>query len=131
MDTTKIRQELEDLRSQIHFHNYRYNVLDDPLISDVEYDRMMALMQEAVTQQEVSKMISDTFAYKNQVDDEISRRRENAILGTVDVVDAASGREFKVENSSNYYWLDNHGVIVGTETDTKPGWDFQQIVALP
>jgi len=85
----------------------------------------------AQTQQEVSKMISDTFAYKNQVGDEISRRRENATLGTVDVVDPVSGRQIKVENSSNYYWLDNRGVIAGTETDTKPGWNFQRMTALP
>ena len=32
---------LEELRRQIHFHNYRYHVLDDPLISDNEYDRLM------------------------------------------------------------------------------------------
>jgi hypothetical protein len=83
------------------------------------------------TQQEVSKMISDSFEYRNQVDDEISRRRQNAILGTVDVIDAATGREFKVENSSNYYWLDHRGVIVGTETDTRPGLDFERMVALP
>ncbi len=85
----------------------------------------------AQTQQEVSKIISDTFAYKNQAGDEISRRRENSILGTVDVTDPASGRQFKVENSSNYYWLDNHGVIVGTQTDTTPGWNFRQMTALP
>ena len=83
------------------------------------------------TQQEVSKIISDTFAHKNQADDEISRRRENATLGTVDVIDPASGRQLKVENSSNYYWLDNQGVIVGTETHTTPGWNFRQMVALP
>jgi uncharacterized protein YbdZ (MbtH family) len=83
------------------------------------------------TQQHVSKMISDTFTSKNQVDDEISRRRENATLGTVDVIDPASGREFKVENSSNYFWLDHRGFIVGTQTDTTPGWNFQQLVALP
>jgi hypothetical protein len=85
----------------------------------------------AQTQQEVSKMISDTFAYKSQVDDEISRRRENAILGTVDVIDPPTGRQIKVENGANYYWLDNHGVIVGTQTDTTPGWNFQQMMALP
>ncbi|MDE3167780.1 MAG: hypothetical protein KGN36_18410 [Acidobacteriota bacterium] len=85
----------------------------------------------AQTQQEVSKIITDTFNYRNRADDEISRRRENAILGTVDVVDPASGRQFKVENSSNYYWLDNHGAIAGTRTDTTPGWDFRAMVALP
>ncbi len=30
------------LREQINFHNYRYNVLDDPVISDAEYDALMA-----------------------------------------------------------------------------------------
>ncbi|MBS1855241.1 MAG: hypothetical protein JST11_07735 [Acidobacteria bacterium] len=85
----------------------------------------------AQTQQEVSKIITDTFNYRNQVNDEISRRRENSILGTVDVVDPSTGRQFKVENSSNYYWLDHQGVIAGTRTDTSPGWNFREMVALP
>lgn len=85
----------------------------------------------AETQQYVSKIISDTFDYKNRVDDEISRRRENAILGTVDVLDPGTGRQYKVENSANYYWLDNRGVIVGTQTATSPGWDFQELTSLP
>jgi DNA ligase (NAD+) len=33
------------LREQIAFHNYRYYVLDDPLIPDSEYDRLMAELQ--------------------------------------------------------------------------------------
>jgi DNA ligase (NAD+) len=35
------RQRLEYLRQQVHFHNYRYHVLDDPVISDYEYDQML------------------------------------------------------------------------------------------
>jgi hypothetical protein len=115
-------------------------VLSHMLTTYQENPQWMAMQQNVTaatshivtqTQQDVSKMISDTFAYKNQVDDEISRRRQNATLGTVDVIDADTGRPFKVENSSNYYWLDNHGVIAGTQTDTKPGWDFRQMAALP
>ena len=37
----KTRQRVEFLRSELHRHNYRYFVLDDPEISDAEYDRMM------------------------------------------------------------------------------------------
>ncbi len=37
-----LTKRLRELREQIHYHNYRYHVLDDPLISDVEYDRLMA-----------------------------------------------------------------------------------------
>src|SRR5687767_7295191 len=29
------------LRTQIEHHNYRYHVLDDPEVSDAEYDRLM------------------------------------------------------------------------------------------
>ena len=33
--------EVENLRKALHYHNHRYHVLDDPEISDAEYDRMM------------------------------------------------------------------------------------------
>ncbi len=34
-------QQIEELRSQLHLHNYRYYALDSPLISDDEYDQLM------------------------------------------------------------------------------------------
>jgi DNA ligase (NAD+) len=37
----RIIQKVEDLRNALHRHNFRYYVLDDPEISDAEYDRMM------------------------------------------------------------------------------------------
>ncbi len=36
-----IVKRVENLRDNLHRHNYRYYVLDDPEISDGEYDRMM------------------------------------------------------------------------------------------
>lgn len=40
MDTA-IVNEVNELREALHYHNYRYYVLDDPEISDVEYDRLL------------------------------------------------------------------------------------------
>lgn len=40
-DSAPLQQELERLRREIHYHNYRYHVLDAPVISDAEYDRLM------------------------------------------------------------------------------------------
>ena len=37
----KIVAQVTDLRQALHRHNYRYYVLDDPEVSDAEYDRMM------------------------------------------------------------------------------------------
>ena len=36
----------EELKQQIHFHNYRYHVLDDPVISDLEYDRLLVELRQ-------------------------------------------------------------------------------------
>ncbi len=36
-----IIKKIEELREKIRYHNYRYYVLDDPTVSDTEYDRLM------------------------------------------------------------------------------------------
>ena len=41
MEDSAFRQELEKLISEINHHNYRYHVLDAPVISDAEYDRLV------------------------------------------------------------------------------------------
>jgi len=40
VDTTIVKR-VNELREALHYHNYRYYVLDDPEISDVEYDRLL------------------------------------------------------------------------------------------
>ncbi len=37
---------IAQLRAEINHHNYRYHALDDPLISDAEYDRLMRELQQ-------------------------------------------------------------------------------------
>lgn len=44
--SSDIRQELEQLKREINYHIYRYHVLDNPVISDAEYDRMMERLRE-------------------------------------------------------------------------------------
>jgi DNA ligase (NAD+) len=40
-DDQQLRDRLQYLRTEIHLHNYRYHVLDSPLISDLEFDRLI------------------------------------------------------------------------------------------
>ncbi|MFW6126978.1 MAG: DNA ligase LigA-related protein, partial [Thermodesulfobacteriota bacterium] len=40
-----IQARAQELRDKIHYHNYRYYVLDDPEISDAEFDRLMQALQ--------------------------------------------------------------------------------------
>lgn len=38
--------EYSELKKQINLHNYRYHVLDSPIISDLEYDRLMNRLRD-------------------------------------------------------------------------------------
>ncbi len=44
-DKARLRAEIEQLRREIREHNYRYYVLDRPVISDAEYDRLMRRLE--------------------------------------------------------------------------------------
>ncbi|WKZ37520.1 MAG: NAD-dependent DNA ligase LigA [Anaerolineales bacterium] len=40
----------EELKAQVNFHNYRYHVLDAPVISDLEYDRLLNELKKIETE---------------------------------------------------------------------------------
>ena len=40
------KERLESLRREINFHNYRYHVLDDPVISDSEFDQLIVQLRQ-------------------------------------------------------------------------------------
>jgi DNA ligase (NAD+) len=44
--TANIKKEIEKLVKEINEHNYRYHVLDAPVISDEEYDRLFRRLKE-------------------------------------------------------------------------------------
>lgn len=46
MSQDPLYQEYENLKKQIHYHDYRYYVLDDPVISDAEYDRLILRLKQ-------------------------------------------------------------------------------------
>jgi DNA ligase (NAD+) len=46
MTNTQAKKEIERLRKVINDHNYRYYVLNDPLISDFEYDKLLKKLSE-------------------------------------------------------------------------------------
>src|SRR5258708_10112229 len=41
-----VKNELDELRENLRYHEYRYYVLDDPEISDAAFDRMMDRLKE-------------------------------------------------------------------------------------
>ncbi len=46
MAHSDVQKRVHELREQIRYHNYRYYVLDNPVIPDAEFDRLMRELQE-------------------------------------------------------------------------------------
>jgi DNA ligase (NAD+) len=46
MDRGDVERQMAQLRQRLQYHNYRYHVLDDPQITDAEYDQLMRRLQE-------------------------------------------------------------------------------------
>jgi DNA ligase (NAD+) len=46
MDRSEAERQIEQLRQELHSHNYRYYVLDEPAITDAEYDQLLRRLQE-------------------------------------------------------------------------------------
>jgi len=45
MDGKKTQKEIDRLRKELNYHNYRYYVLDSPVVTDAEYDRMLRRLE--------------------------------------------------------------------------------------
>ena len=39
-------ERYEQLKQDLNFHSYRYHVLDNPIVSDMEYDRMLIELRQ-------------------------------------------------------------------------------------
>ena len=46
MNNAGLRDKVSKLRQEIRYHNYRYYVLNEPVVSDSEYDRLMVELRQ-------------------------------------------------------------------------------------
>ncbi len=68
MNPQDLHERLEYLKKEINYHNYRYHVLDAPIISDYEYDRLFVELREIESQ------------YPNWVTGDSPSQRAGAVL---------------------------------------------------
>jgi hypothetical protein len=93
--------------------------------------RSRALQAIAEDQRQTSEIITKGYEQRQKVYDEISRKRENAILGTLDVVDPQTGSRYKVSNFGDYHYLSTEGYIYSTNSANSPGPNLRELITLP
>jgi len=90
-----------------------------------------ALKAIAEDQRQTSETIMKGWEQRQKVYDEISRKRENAILGTLDVIDPQTGTRYKVSNFGDYHYMSNEGYIYSTNSPNSPGPNLREMITLP
>jgi hypothetical protein len=93
--------------------------------------RSRALQAIAEDQRQTSETITKGWEQRQKVYDEVSRRRENAILGTLDVADPQTGVQYKVSNYGDYHYMSNDGYIFSTNSPNSPGPNLREMITLP
>jgi len=96
VEKEEIRKHIEELREKIRYHNYRYYVLNEPEISDAEYDRLFKELEEleakypefitpdSPTQRVGAKPLEEFKTYRHSI----------PMLSLNSVMEAAEVREF-------------------------------------
>jgi len=79
----------------------------------------------AQTNQEISRIINDSYWSRQRTLDDVNRKFSNMILGVTDVIDPATGEKWKAEAGHNYYWRKDYtDLIIGTEVFERPDINF-------
>lgn len=92
--------------------------------------QLTANVSQIVTQtnQEISRIIDESYWSRQITLDNINRKFSNTILGVTDVVDPETGEKWKVEAGHNYYWRKDYtDQIVGTEVYVRPEINFSPL----
>jgi len=93
--------------------------------------RSRAMQAIADDQRQTSETIMKGWEQRQKVYDEIGRRQENAILGTLDVIDPQTGVQYKVSNFGDYHYMSNEGYIYSTNSPSAPAPNLREMITLP
>jgi hypothetical protein len=78
-----------------------------------------------------SEMMADANERLKKIADQIDRKRENSVVGRLDVVDPQTATQYKVGGFEDYHYLTNDGYLYGMNSPGTPGSDLRAMIALP
>lgn len=86
----------EELKEQVHLHNYRYHVLDAPLISDLEYDRLLNELK-AIEAEHASPQVKMAYKLQTKIGQAIYRLRKCTVEPVIGIIKEVLGfRQFSL-----------------------------------
>jgi hypothetical protein len=81
---------------------------------------------------DTARTISETYWARQKVMDLIFKMASDARRGQLDLYDPVTGTTYYGRtNKFKYYWVNGLGKIVGTNTDTRPAFNYRRLAILP
>lgn len=81
------------------------------------------------------RLISETIANANEqlksFADRIDRKREDSVVGALNVIDPQTGTEYMVGGFEDYHYLNNNGYLYSMNSPGAPGSNLRAMIALP
>jgi DNA ligase (NAD+) len=115
----ELERRAADLRSRLHDANYRYYVLDDPAISDAEYDRLLRELKEIENRNPgLVTPDSPTLRVGAEPSDQFRKVRHLAPMYSLDnAFDAEELRGWQKRNARIAAEVENAGYVVELKID--------------
>jgi hypothetical protein len=89
--------------------------------------------QEAIVedQRQTAEMIAKSSEQRQKLYDQLERKRQNSILGSLEITDAQTGAQYKVSDFSDYHYLSGDGYIYSANSREQSGADLKDLLAIP
>lgn len=144
----EVKRKIEELREQIEYHNYRYYVLADPVITDEEYDKLMRELIELEKKypqlitpdsptQRIGDKVLDEFrsvqhsepmlSLDNTYDEDQIREFDDRVKKTIELQAVEYVAELKIDGVSVALRYENGKFVLGlTRGDGTKGEDITE-----
>ena len=84
----------------------------------------------AEDQRQTSEMIANANEQRQKFYAQIDRKRENSILGRLDIADPETGTVYKISGFGDFHYLSNDGYFYSTNSPDAPGSNLREMIAL-
>jgi hypothetical protein len=76
-------------------------------------------------------MIAKSSEQRQKIYDQLERKRQNSILGSLEITDPQTGAQYKVSDFSDYHYLSGDGYIYSANSREQSGRDLKDLLAIP
>jgi hypothetical protein len=84
----------------------------------------------AEDQRQTTEMIANANERRQRIYAQIDRKRENSIVGRLDVVDPETGTQYEISGFGDYHYLSNDGCLYSANSPGEAGPTLREMIAL-